>query len=155
MLTYIKGGNILQENTEAIVNPVNCVGIMGKGLALEFKKRYPKNFIAYKEAAKDRQIRLGRVFVCDNWVFDGEEGKNPRYIINFPTKYHWSDKSSLNHISDGIWDLMHVVHQYRINSISIPALGCGLGGLDWQDVKDIFDNQLDVLDADVRIFEPI
>ena len=124
-----KVGNILAEDVEALVNPVNCVGVMGKGLALQFKKAFPDNFKDYKEAWKRGAIRSGKMFVH-------ETGRllNPRYIVNFPTKDHWRDCSHLDIIEDGLVALVHEIKARDIRSIAIPPLGCGLGGLDWDEV---------------------
>jgi O-acetyl-ADP-ribose deacetylase (regulator of RNase III) len=123
-------GNIFYVDVEAIVNPVNCVGVMGRGLAGQFRRTFPDNFDAYAIACASHEVRPGHLF-----VFERQPPANPRYIINFPTKRHWHDKSVIEDIDAGLIDLVRVVHEHPIRSIAIPALGCGLGGLDWADVQ--------------------
>lgn len=125
-IKYVSG-DIFESGAEALVNPVNTVGVMGKGLALEFKKRFPQNYLEYKYACTQARIKTGRVFVTKD-LFRG-------YIINFPTKKHWKDSSNLEDISLGIEDMIRVVHKMKIKSVAVPALGCGLGGLEWEMVK--------------------
>ena len=115
---------------EAIVNPVNCVGVMGSGLAREIKFAYPDNFIAYLGACTRREVWPGKMF-----VFDRETAMKPKFIINFPTKQHWRQSSRLEDIEAGLISLAQEIESREITSIAIPALGCGLGGLDWADVK--------------------
>lgn len=118
-------GNMLDSGAQALVNPVNCVGVMGAGLALQFKRKFPANFIAYRHACKDGLVRPGKVF-----IFQDKE----KYIINFPTKRHWRDKSKLEDIDAGLVDMVAQVKRLGIKSVAIPKLGCGLGGLEWVDV---------------------
>jgi O-acetyl-ADP-ribose deacetylase (regulator of RNase III) len=150
MIEY-KSGNILIEDAEALVNTVNTVGIMGRGVALRFKEAFPENFKAYQAASKRREIRPGRMF-----VFETKRLTNPRYIINFPTKRHWRGKSRLSDIESGLNDLATEIRKRGIRSIAIPPLGSGLGGLDWADVRPRIERALSGLD-DVRIvvFEPL
>lgn len=129
MMEFVHG-NLFDADVEAIVNAVNCVGVMGKGIALEFKKRFPNNFITYKAACDAGQLQIGRVFTYDN----GASAK-PRYIVNFPTKNHWRDASRLQDIHSGLESLAVEIDRLKISSIAIPALGCGLGGLNWQAVR--------------------
>ena len=119
---------------EAVVNPVNCVGVMGAGLALQFKKRYPEMFTDYKAAALRGFIQLGLV---NCWACPSNS--KFKYILNFPTKQHWKDPSRLAAVKDGLSDLVMWVQILDIKSIAIPALGCGLGGLDWHDVKPLIE----------------
>lgn len=123
-------GNILQAYVDAIVNPVNCVGIMGAGLALQFREAYPENYIAYKVVCANEVLSPGTVFVYTT-------GKlyQPKYVINFPTKQHWKDKSLLSDIILGLSALKQEILSRKIKSIAIPPLGCGLGGLDWGEVR--------------------
>ena len=127
-----KSGNLLQASVEALVNTVNTAGVMGKGIALQFKQAFPGNFAAYEKAAKRGEIQPGRMFVHET----GQMG-NPRYIINFPTKRHWRGKARLDDIEAGLQDLVRVIREKGIRSIAIPPLGCGFGGLDWGDVRPL------------------
>lgn len=120
-----KEGDIFEQQVEAIVNPVNCVGVMGKGLALEFKKRYPKNFLDYKIHCDCNRLDEGLLHVYR---------ENGMIIVNFPTKYHWRDKSNLSTIVTGLINLRIWIIENNIQSIAIPKLGCGLGGLSWDNV---------------------
>ena len=123
-------GNILNSDAEALVNPVNCVGAMGRGLALQFREAYPANFKSYKAACGLKELRPGRMLVCALDTL-----ANPRYIVNFPTKDHWKGKSHLEDIESGLEALVSEVLRLRIESIAVPPLGCGLGGLNWHDVR--------------------
>ncbi|HEY0088449.1 MAG TPA: macro domain-containing protein [Candidatus Lokiarchaeia archaeon] len=120
-------GNIFENSAEALVNPVNCVGVMGKGLALEFKKRFPKNFEYYRKTCFEP---LGLV-IGDLLLFK----ENEKWIVNFPTKIHWKDPSKIEYIQKGLKTLLQIVEEDRLKAIAIPPLGCGLGGLNWNDVK--------------------
>ena len=120
-------GDILEADTEALVNPVNCVGVMGKGLALRFKQRFPQNFRLYEAACRAGEVKPGEVFVVP--MYGGF------FIVNFPTKRHWKQPSRLEDIDAGLVDLVRAVNGRGIRSIAIPALGCGLGGLAWSDVR--------------------
>ena len=122
MIESIKKGDILKADAEALVNTVNCVGVMGRGIALQFKKKFPENFSAYKDACDAKEVKLGKVYIHDM-------GKmfNPRYVINFPTKGHWRSKSKIEDIETGLVDLVREVEARNIKSIAIPPLGCGLG----------------------------
>lgn len=144
MIEY-KTGNILTEDAEAIVNTVNCVGVMGRGIALQFKKAYPENFKAYAAACKSDEVKPGQMFVHDLGGLT-----NPRYIINFPTKRHWRGKSRLEDIESGLTALADEIRQREISSIAIPPLGSGLGGLDWVDVRVRIEHTLACMN-DVRI----
>ena len=146
-----KTGDIFHEDVEALVNTVNCVGVMGRGVALQFKNRFPENFKEYAKACKREEVQPGRMF-----VFKTNMLTNPRYIINFPTKRHWRGKSRMEDIEAGLDDLIQVIRRYDIRSIAIPPLGSGLGGLDWKEVRRRIEDKLQVLDNQVRIivFEP-
>ncbi|MDJ0615460.1 MAG: macro domain-containing protein [Calothrix sp. MO_192.B10] len=146
-----KQGNLLEEKTEAIVNTVNCVGVMGKGIALQFKRAYPENFRQYAKACKAGMVQPGRMFtVATGSLF------NPRYIINFPTKRHWKAKSKIEDIQSGLIALIAEVKQLGITSIAIPPLGCGNGGLNWKEVKPLIESAFAQLpDVQVIIFEPV
>lgn len=147
-----KSGNIFESKAQAIVNPVNTVGVMGKGLALEFKRRFPLNFKAYAEVCKGGQIKVGRIFPVP-YLF--KENPDLRWIINFPTKENWRDPSRLEWIEDGLADLWRFAVTRQIESIAIPALGAGLGGLDWLLVRSrIQDTFRDAPDIKVEIYAP-
>ena len=146
----VKTGDILAEDAEALVNTVNCVGVMGRGVALQFKKAFPENFRAYAEACERGEVRLGRMF-----VFDTLQLTKPRYIINFPTKRHWRGNSRIEDIQDGLTDLVEAVREREIRSIAVPPLGSGLGGLEWSDVRPLIEEALRGLnDLEVVVFEP-
>lgn len=143
-------GDILKDDSEAIVNTVNCVGIMGRGIALQFKNAWPENFKAYEVACKREEVQPGRMF-----VFDTEQLTSPRYIINFPTKRHWRGKSRMQDIDSGLTALVAEVQQRGIRSIAIPPLGSGLGGLEWTDVLPRIEQAMQSLpEVRVRIYEP-
>jgi len=149
MIEY-RTGDILQADAEALVNTVNCVGIMGRGIALQFKSAYPENFKAYEVACGRGEVQPGRMF-----VFETRQLTNPKYIINFPTKRHWRGKSRMEDIDAGLKVLANEIRSRRIRSIAVPPLGSGLGGLDWRHVRPRIEAALRDLDG-VRIivFEP-
>ncbi|NES05639.1 MAG: macro domain-containing protein [Okeania sp. SIO2F4] len=149
-MVEFKQGNLLEENIEALVNTVNCVGVMGKGIALQFKQAFPENFKQYKKACDAKQVQPGQMFTTST-------GKLfPRYIINFPTKRHWKGKSKIEDIESGLKALIEDVKQLKIQSIAIPPLGCGNGGLNWEVVKPMIVNACaEFPDVQVVIFEPI
>jgi O-acetyl-ADP-ribose deacetylase (regulator of RNase III) len=143
-------GDILKDDVDAIVNTVNCVGIMGRGIALQFKNAWPENFKAYEAACKREEVQPGRMF-----VYEVGQLTTPRYIINFPTKRHWRGKSRIEDIESGLKALVGEIRQRGIRSIAIPPLGSGLGGLDWNDVRPRIEAAMHELpDVRVRIFEP-
>ncbi|MDY6939423.1 MAG: macro domain-containing protein [Cyanobacteriota bacterium] len=144
-------GDILKADAQALVNTVNCVGVMGRGIALQFRKAFPNNFKAYKRACDTEQVKPGKMFVCDlNRIY------NPRLIINFPTKRHWRGKSRIQDIERGLEDLIEVVRQREISSIAIPPLGCGLGGLNWIEVRPMIVDAFQSLpEIRVLLFEPV
>jgi len=149
MLTFRKG-DILGSDTEAVVNTVNCVGIMGRGIALQFKNAYPDNFKAYAAACQRHEVQPGRMFVFET----GQLGR-PRFIINFPTKRHWRGKSRIEDIEAGLKALVAEVRSRRISSIAIPPLGSGLGGLSWTSVKPLIERAAAELpDVEVIVYEP-
>ena len=131
-------GNLLTADVDALVNTVNTVGVMGKGIALQFKRAYPANYKAYRAACDRGQVRIGQMF-----VFDGATRGPRRYIVNFPTKRHWKNDSKLEDIRSGLDDLVRVVNGSDISSIAIPALGCGNGGLDWADVLPLIESAVE------------
>lgn len=149
MINYTRG-NILEAHTTAIVNTVNTVGVMGKGIALAFKKTFPTNFKLYEQAVKHGDVAIGKVFVTET----GE--LTPKFILNFPTKQDWRYPSKLSYIEDGLNDLVKVLKENKIDSIALPPLGCGNGKLDWNDVKILIEKYLIPVSARVEIlvYEP-
>lgn len=143
-------GDILRTDAEALVNTVNCVGIMGRGIALQFKNDFPENFKAYEAACAREEVQPGRMF-----VFETRTLTNPKFIINFPTKRHWRGKSRMEDIESGLKALVEEIRDRGIRSIAIPPLGSGLGGLNWADVRPRIVQALRGLD-DLRVivFEP-
>ncbi len=149
MIKYITG-DIFKAEVEAIVNTVNCVGVMGRGIALQFKKRFPENFKVYETACKQDEVKPGHMFVYDTGSF-----VNPRFVINFPTKRHWRGKSRMADIDSGLLDLARVIQEHKIRSIALPPLGCGLGGLEWSEVRGRIEQTLsDLTDVEIVVFEP-
>ena len=149
MVEY-KTGDIFAEDVEALVNSVNCVGVMGRGIALQFKTRFPENFKAYARACKREEVRPGRMF-----VFETGQLTNPRYIINFPTKRHWRGKSRIEDIEAGLEALTQEISERNIRSIAVPPLGSDLGGLDWSEVRPRMEARLRAVDGvQVVIFTP-
>jgi len=144
-------GDILNANTEALVNTVNSVGIMGRGVALQFRKAFPENYKAYRAACERGDVHPGKMF-----VYEQDKLTFPRLIINFPTKSHWRGKSRLSYIETGLIDLIRVVQERGITSIALPPLGSGLGGLDWSDVRSRIITAFEKL-PEVRtlVFEPV
>lgn len=146
----IVAGNILEAETEAVVNTVNCVGVMGKGIALQFKQAYPDNFKAYKRACDADEVKPGRMFVFETGALVG-----PRYIINFPTKRHWKGGSKIEDIEAGLRALTDEVQKRAIRSIAVPPLGCGNGGLDWRVIRPMIESAFSELpDVSVRLYAP-
>ena len=144
-------GDILKAQTEALVNTVNCVGVMGRGIALQFKQHFPANFAAYAAACAQEQVQPGRMFIYETGTMT-----YPHYVINFPTKRHWRGKSRIEDIEAGLYDLVDEIRSRGIRSIAIPPLGSGLGGLAWEQVKAILENMLaDLPDVDILIYEPL
>ncbi|KKK92759.1 hypothetical protein LCGC14_2699710, partial [marine sediment metagenome] len=147
----ITTGNILQAETEALVNTVNCVGVMGRGIALQFKKEFPDNFTAYKAACDKKELKPGMMLVVNL-----NQLQLPRYVINFPTKRHWKGKSRIEDIESGLNSLITEVRQRNIESIAIPPLGCGLGGLDWGVVRPMVERAFESLPkVRVLLYEPV
>jgi len=142
--------NILKADVEALVNTVNCVGFMGKGIALQFKKAYPENFDAYHKACAIGEVQPGRMF-----IFDLHSMINPKYVINFPTKRDWRENSRYEDVESGLRALVADVQRLRIRSIALPPLGCGLGGLDWGKVRPMIEKAFAQLpNLRVLVFEP-
>ncbi|KQK28660.1 Appr-1-p processing protein [Bosea thiooxidans] len=150
MSIKIATGDLLEQRVDAIVNTVNTVGVMGKGIALQFKRKWPANTKAYEVACKRGEVVPGKMFVFDNGGL-----VEPKFIINFPTKRHWRQPSRLADIEAGLVDLVEQVRRLRITSIAIPPLGCGNGGLDWAIVRPKIESALEGLEGvDVRLFAP-
>lgn len=150
MIEY-KVGDVLSERAEALVNTVNCVGVMGRGVALQFKKAFPQNFKAYAKACQMGDVEPGQMF-----VYETDQLDYPKYIINFPTKRHWRGKSRIADVESGLVALVDEIQVRGIRSIALPPLGSGLGGLDWAEVRERIDGALGKLSDDVRVvvFEP-
>lgn len=148
MITY-KTGDMLAAPVEALVNTVNTVGVMGKGIALQFKERFPENYKAYVAAVKRGEMVIGSMFVTTLNRMD-----QLRYLINFPTKQHWKAPSKLEFIQGGLLDLRRILLDLNIRSVALPPLGCGNGGLDWAVVKPMIEAALADLDIDIQVYEP-
>jgi O-acetyl-ADP-ribose deacetylase (regulator of RNase III) len=150
MIEFAKG-NLLQAPVEALVNTVNTVGVMGRGIALQFKQAYPAMFRAYETACSADQVKLGKMHVFDLGGLTG----GPRWIINFPTKGHWRAGSRIEDIETGLKDLVAAINHLGIRSIAIPPLGCGNGGLDWNDVRPRIEDALkDLTDVRALVYPP-
>lgn len=151
MTVEVVGGDLFESGCEAIVNTVNTVGTMGKGLAEAFKARYPDNFEAYRLACERDDVRTGIMFVTEHFDMFG-----PRWLINFPTKQHWSYPSRMEWIESGLADLANVIERHRIRSIAVPALGCSNGGLRWADVRPRIEQALGPLPGcNAKLYPPI
>ncbi|MCY9786684.1 macro domain-containing protein [Nocardiopsis sp. EMB25] len=149
MIIFSKG-DLLEADVEALVNTVNCVGVMGKGIALQFKRRYPDMFKKYAAACKCDQVKIGKMMVVPTGQISG-----PQFIINFPTKVHWRSPSKLAYIDAGLVDLKSVIEEYQISSIAIPPLGVGNGGLSWPEVeKRIVRAFSDMPNTTVHVYSP-
>lgn len=146
----VSQSDILQADAEALVNTVNCVGVMGRGIALQFRKAFPENYRAYKAVCDRHGLQPGQMLVHDR----GEQSR-PRYIINFPTKRHWRNRSELADIASGLEALVGEIRQRGVRSVAIPPLGCGLGGLDWEQVQPLIEESLGALpEVEVLLFAP-
>lgn len=153
MTLTFKNDDLFSQPVEALVNTVNCVGVMGKGVALEFKNRWPENYRAYKRVCDARELTPGRMFVFDRGRLFSDGG--PRYLVNFPTKNHWRAKSKLEYVRDGLVALVEEIKTLGITSIAMPPLGCGNGGLDWKDVRPLIVESLSPLhDVDIIVLSP-
>lgn len=138
--------NLLKCDAEALVNTVNCVGVMGKGIAKAFKEAYPANFKVYEAACKRKEIRPGKMFVSDIGDMFAK-----KWIVNFPTKDHWYASSKMVWIEDGLKDLVRFVEENKVKSIAIPALGCSNGGLPWNDVRPRIERAMEPL-TDIKVY---
>ncbi len=142
-------GNLLEAPAEALVNTVNTIGVMGKGIALMFKERFDENFRLYAAACKAKQVQTGKMFVTQV-----NELYGPRWIVNFPTKQHWRAPSRMEWVVDGLQDLRRFLIEQQVKSIAIPPLGAGNGGLQWADVRKQIELALGDLDTEILLFEP-
>ena len=141
-------GDLLAADVDALVNTVNTVGVMGKGLALQVRKAFPEVFASYQQACKAGEVVVGRMHIV-------RRPTAPRFIVNFPTKQHWRQPSQLAYVRDGLRDLIHQIRVLQIASIAMPPLGCGLGGLDWAEVKPLIIAAFaEVPDVRAVVFEP-
>lgn len=149
MIQYVSG-NILDSKAQALVNTVNTMGVMGKGIALQFKKAYPNNYKAYEKACKWGEVEVGKMFITED--FNTTSGD--RIIINFPTKTSWKKPSEYKYIEDGLDSLIAEINARKIESIAIPPLGAGNGGLNWERVKKLIEEKLKNLRIDIYLYEP-
>lgn len=150
-MIVLQSGNLLDADAEALVNTVNTVGVMGKGIALQFKERYRENYLLYKEACKRNEVQIGKMFCVP---ITGAES-NPKWIINFPTKKDFKHPSRLSYIEEGLQDLVRVIQENQIKTIAIPPLGAGNGKLNWEEVKPLIYQYLDFLeDVVIYLYEP-
>lgn len=144
-------GNLLEADVEALVNTVNCVGVMGKGIALQFKQAFPENFKAYEKACRAKKVVPGQIFVHETGQI-----MNPRFVLNFPTKRHWRGKSRLEDVTAGLEALIEDIERLEIQSVAVPPLGCGHGGLDWATVRPLIEEAFArVSDVEVLLFAPV
>ncbi|RKS77118.1 O-acetyl-ADP-ribose deacetylase (regulator of RNase III) [Actinomadura pelletieri DSM 43383] len=141
-----RAGDLLRDDAQALVNPVNTAGVMGKGLALQFKRAFPDVFTVYAEACAARRMSPGKILPVQ---IDGD-----RWVLNFPTKRHWRSRSHLNDIETGLDDLARVLVELKIVSVAVPPLGCGHGGLDWAAVHPLITAKLDSLNLAVHLYVP-
>lgn len=149
MINYVKG-NIFESQAQALVNTVNTVGVMGKGLALQFKEAFPENFRIYRDVCKNKQLAVGQMLVTE----DCSLRFGNKIIVNFPTKTHWRYPSEYSYIELGLKALRNEIRQRGIRSIAIPPLGSHNGGLDWQIVRKMVEDTLANLDCDIYLYEP-
>lgn len=150
MIRYVQG-NLLDAQAEALVNAVNTVGVMGKGIALAFKQRFELNYGLYAAACRAGEVQVGRMFVTETG-----ELTDPRWIVNFPTKQHWRQPAQLAWVTEGLADLHRFIRLNGVRSIAIPALGAGLGGLAWPDVRAAIEAALaDLREVQIDVYEPL
>ncbi len=149
-MIYYLTGNLLDSKAQALVNTVNTVGVMGKGVALQFKQHFPENTKLYTKAAKEGTIDIGKLLVTkDSSLHTGE-----KIIINFPTKKDWRKPSEYNYIEQGVKHLIQIIKEQNIKSVALPPLGAGQGGLNWVKVKEILEKYLSPVDAEIYVYEP-
>ncbi len=149
MIKYTRG-NIIEADVEALINTVNTVGVMGKGIALTFKKAFPENFKIYRKLCENKEFKIGDLLITKT------DKAKPKFIVNFPTKQHWRNRSEIDFIKIGMKKLVEAINEKGIKSIAIPPLGCGNGGLNWKVVKSIILKELELLekDTEIIIYEP-
>jgi O-acetyl-ADP-ribose deacetylase (regulator of RNase III) len=148
-MIHYRTGNLLDSNADALVNTVNTVGVMGKGIALQFKNMFPRNYKLYVKACKDRELVIGKLLVTEEPLLTGK-----KLIVNLPTKTSWRLPSEYSYVEKGILELVKVIEENKIKSIAIPPLGAGNGGLDWNKVKPILQELLKSVDCEIYIYEP-
>ncbi|WP_439698184.1 macro domain-containing protein [Mucilaginibacter sp. AW1-7] len=150
-MIHFTQGNLLKSNARALVNTVNTVGVMGKGIALQFKNTFPLNYKVYQDACKHQKLTTGQLLIVhENDLLRGE-----KTIINFPTKQHWKQPSTYEYIESGLVALQKYLIENPVDSLAMPALGCGNGGLDWEVVKPMIVEYLSAIEADIFVFEPL
>lgn len=149
-MIHLKTGNILDSEAQALVNTVNTVGVMGKGIALQFKNQFPHNYKLYRDACKNKELTVGELLITE------EESllTGKKIIVNFPTKTHWRKPSEYEYISRGLISLANIIEERQIKSIAIPPLGSGNGGLDWNKVKPMIIETLKNHNCEVYLYEP-
>lgn len=147
MIQEIRGGNLLNAEAEALVNAVNAVGVMGKGLALAFRRKFSADYFEdYKRACRSGDLKIGKVH-----FYTLNSNGEPRFIVNFPTKNHWREKSRIEDIESGLQSLLEEIEKRSARSIAVPALGCGLGGLDWKNVRPLIEKTF-AGKTDIKVF---
>ncbi|HEY9195393.1 MAG TPA: macro domain-containing protein [Mucilaginibacter sp.] len=150
MITYHKG-DLLKDDADCLVNTVNTVGVMGKGVALAFKNAFPNNYLAYRNAFVAKQLFIGKLLVVnDVSLLSGQ-----KTIINFPTKTHWRLPSEYTYVVQGLIALRDYLSENDVGSVAMPAPGCGNGGLNWEKVKPLIEEKLADLPVDIRVYEPL
>jgi O-acetyl-ADP-ribose deacetylase (regulator of RNase III) len=155
MIVY-KDGDLLKDKSVALVNPVNCVGVMGAGVAEKFKQRFPENFFAYAKACREKTLKPGGLLVCNRQNFlKRDPADGPLYIINCATKLHWREPSRQAWVEKGLLNLRKFIDTAGIKSLAMPALGCGLGGLEWRHVELLVRTHFgDITDREVVVYKP-
>ncbi len=141
-------GDLLISPVDVLVNPVNCVGVMGAGLAKQFREVYPEMFRSYQKACWEGDVSIGRMHVWPTGEF------RPGYVVNFPTKNHWKDPSHISYVTRGLTALVKTLAALPVQSVALPALGCGLGGLDYEEVRDLIYKDFESSELDVWLFLP-
>jgi len=152
MIRYFENGDLFSSNADALVNTVNCKGVMGKGIALQFKKKFPECFVLYKETCNNCNLNPGKLMYIRNEILPADMIAKRPGIILFPTKIHWKDKSKLEWIDIGLYFLKQHYKVWKLTSVAMPQLGCGLGGLNWNDVKSLISNYFSQEDLLVEVY---